>query len=320
MIIARSARDLPAYGLRRVGFAIGIFDGVHCGHQQIMAELKSRCAAVGAAAVAYTFDPHPRAVLAPETAPDLIVSPMHKIAILERLGLDAVVVLPFNRTLAATEPGEFVRRELLVEGLEVSLLCVGATWRFGRGAAGTVELLQRLGAEHGFEAVGVPLVEGAAGVVSSSRIRQALAGGDLPLAEQLLGRPFSIRGRVALGKGIATTELHYPTANVTPGNDCFPPTGIYAATAWLDGPAGRRRLPGVLYLGHSPTFVADAPPKPFVEMHIFDFHEDIYGQDLEVEFNHYIRPDERFASAAELSAQIALDVAAAHSWHGEHAG
>jgi riboflavin kinase / FMN adenylyltransferase len=318
MIIARSARDLPGYGLHRAGFAIGIFDGVHRGHQAIMAELRARCEAVGAAAVAYTFDPHPRAVLSPDGAPDLIVSPMHKLALLERLGLDATVVLPFNRALAATEPAEFVRRELLPAGLEVPVLCVGQTWRFGRGAAGTVDLLHRLGAEHGFTAVGVPLVPDAGGPVSSSRIREALATGDLPLAERLLGRPFSIRGRVALGKGIATTELRYPTANVTPGNDCFPPVGIYAATAWLDEPAGRRRLPGVLYLGYSPTFVADAPPKPFVEMHIFDFHEDIYGRDLEVDFNHPIRPDARFAGASDLAAQIALDVQAARHWHTTH--
>lgn len=311
MIIARSARDLPDYGLTKVGYAIGIFDGVHRGHQTIMAELKRRCEAVGAAAVAYTFDPHPRAVLQPDQAPDLIVSPMHKLAILERLGLDATVVLPFNKTLAATPAADFVRQELLVDGLEVPVVCVGATWRFGKGAAGTVELLAKIGSEAGFEAVGVPLVGGAEDTVSSSRIREYLAAGNLPKVEELLGRPYSIRGRVALGKGIATTSLHYPTANVTPGNDCFPPNGIYAATAWL----GDRRLPGVLYLGNSPTFVDDAPPKPFVEMHIFDFQEDIYGHDLEVEFRHFIRGDAKFENAAALAAQIGHDVDAARAWH-----
>ena len=315
---ASALSQLAAFGLRRVVVTAGVFDGLHLGHRQILATLFELAAAHRAAPVVITFDPHPREVLAPGRAPRLLLSTEHKLHLLARAGVSATVVLPFSAEMAALSAEDFLARHLCHGDVAVAAICVGERWRFGHGAQGDTALLARVGAARGVQVVPVPerLLDGQP--ISSTRTRQAIEGGQLEEAARLLGRPFAIMGRVEFGKGIATSDLHYPTANIAGGNSVFPPHGIYVATALhytAQGP-DPRRLPGVLYLGNAPTFVENAPPRPFVEMHIFDFKGDLYGELLEVEFLHFLRPDAKFADAAALRAQIATDVAAARRFHG----
>jgi riboflavin kinase / FMN adenylyltransferase len=317
MYQASALGQLAEFGLRRVVLTCGVFDGLHRGHQEILARLRYLAEQHQAAPVMLTFDPHPRRVLTPDKAPRLLLSTDHKLHLLSQLGLAATVVLPFTRELSRLSAEAFLDHYLWQSGLELRTICVGERWRFGHQAGGDVALLARQGAVHGVAVEAMAELRDAQGVVSSTRLRQAVESGDLATCQDLLGRPFSLMGRVAHGKGIATTDLNAPTANIASDNEVFPPRGIYVATAVLhDATTGTaRRLPGVLYLGDSPTFIRDQPPRPFVEMHIFDFHEDLYGQILEVEFLHYLRPDAKFDSAAALREQITRDIAAAREHH-----
>lgn len=314
MLHTRSIQVLREAGIARVAIACGVFDGLHRGHQQILDALHRQAAATGAAAVVVTFSPHPRALLQPDASRLLLLSDAHKRHILTRLGIDATVVLPFTPEFAAMEPDRFIT-EALLAGPTLTAVCVGEQWRFGRDGTGDTALLRRVGERHGFTVSAVPELAIAGELVSSTRIRTALEAGDLQSCRKLLGRPFSIYGPVEHGRGIATDRLHYPTANVVPDNEVYPPTGIYAAAAVRgDGP-DEERFPGVCYLGYSPTFPGQAGPRPTVEMHLFDFHDDIYGANLEIEFLHFIRQDCRFPTPEALAVQIGHDVAEARAWH-----
>ena len=311
-----SLTALPALGITRVALTCGVFDGLHRGHRKLVETTLALARETDAAPVLFTFHPHPAQVLSPARAPRLLLSEPHKLALMAEMGLAAAVQFPFNPQVAAMEPEAFIERELLGSGVTLTALVVGDSWRFGFRARGDVALLRSYGQANDFAVVGVPPVHDASGPISSTRIRTALVAGDLDAVERMLGRPFSIMGEVEHGKGIGTTELHYPTANVHAGNELFPPSGIYAARAHLRRPDGcRETFAGILYLGNSPTFVDQAPAKPFVEMHIFDFHENIYGQQIEVEFVGFIRPDARFPSVTALCAQIALDIEQAKLVH-----
>ncbi len=311
----RSLKELAEKGIERVALTCGVFDGLHRGHQELVARMKAEAERSGALPVLFTFDPHPAQVLSPESAPRLLMSLRHKQVLLEEMGVKAMVLMPFNDAIAGIEPEAFVQQVLLESGLEVTAVVVGEKWRFGHLARGDLRLMQAVGEPRGIRIIGLPELHDDHAPISSTRIRQAIAGGELGIAERLLGRPFSILGEIYHGKGIGGSELHYPTANVRAGNELFPPSGIYAATARLRHDGSVRAYRGILYLGYSPTFV-DLPPKtPFVEMHIFDFHDDIYGRELEVCFDAYIRPDARFPDANALCAQIALDIEQAKRIH-----
>lgn len=312
MICASSIQQLPRFGIRRIAIACGVFDGLHRGHQMILATLRECARDSGAAAVIITFEPHPRVVLRPAEPPQRLLSQRHKIHLLKQAQMDALVIIPFTPALAQLRPEEFIDRLLAGNDLEITAFCVGETWRFGHKAQGDTTTLKRLGEQHHFAVIPVPpvLVDGQP--VSSTRIREALRAGELERVRQLLGRNFSIMESVKFGKGIATSDLNCPTANIACGNELFPRRGVYAARVRIHRDHGNMETyGGVLYVGDSPTFMADPPAAPNVEIHIFDFNREIYGEMVEVELLEFLREDRKFVSVERLKEQIADDVATA---------
>ncbi|MBI4408893.1 MAG: bifunctional riboflavin kinase/FAD synthetase [Gemmatimonadetes bacterium] len=283
---------------------VGTFDGVHRGHWQVLDEVKQRAEARGAASVLLTFHPHPLRIVHPEVAPRLLTTQLEKKEILAEAGLDYVVFLPFTPTLAAYSPREFVE-EVLLARLQLCELVIGYDHGLGRGRSGDVATLQRLGRELGFPVHVVPAVLLDGAPISSTRIRHALDQGDTAAAAAGLGRPYSLRGVVVRGEGRGKS-LGFPTANlsVPEADKLLPREGIYAVRALLREAAAQ----GVLHLGPRPTF-AGSPPS--VELHLFDFDCDIYGEVVRVDFCARIREVHAFASTAELVAAMQEDCAAA---------
>jgi riboflavin kinase/FMN adenylyltransferase len=286
--------------LRRAVLTLGNFDGVHLGHQAIVRRAVDEARAVGGQVVTLTFHPHPVAVLAPDKAPPLL-QPLHdRLALLRDLGADVVVIQRFTPAFAALDPEEFVR-DYLGAHLELLHVVVGHNVSFGRARAGTVETLRTLGARHGFavDAVG-PVTVGEA-QVSSTALRRLVAAGDVRRARALLGRPFTLRGRVVLGEQRGRT-LGFPTANLhqRPGV-LLPADGVYAVRAKLDGWA----RPAVLNVGVRPTF---GMLRRTVEVYVLDFDGDLYGRWLSLELVERLRGEQRFPGPDALREAIAADV------------
>lgn len=285
--------------------SVGNFDGVHRGHQALARVVAAEARAHSAAAVVLTFDPHPSRVLAPERAPATLMSLEQRAEALAPLGIDRLVALPFTRALAAESPGAFARR-VLAESLAAREVVVGASFRFGRGRAGDVESLERLGRELGFRVTAVPPVLEAGSPISSTRVREALAAGDVRAASALLGRPYFVDGAVARGAGRGR-GLGFPTANLELLNETLPAAGVYACVSLIPGEP-ERAVPAVVNLGRRPTFGGGAL---LLEAHLLDFAEDLYGRRMRVRFAERVRDERRFDGPEALRAQIALDVAAA---------
>ena len=289
---------------RPLHLAIGVFDGLHLGHRAVIeAALASAVETDGITAVA-TFDPHPARVLSPASAPRLITSTQHKLRLLEKSGVVTTLVIPFDRSFSQTEPADFIRN---LHGAchQLAHICVGEDWRFGRACAGNVGLLTQLGTELGFGVTGVSTVEVGGMKASSTRIREAVAAGDFGIAEQLLGRPYTVLGTVIEGRHLGR-ELGFPTANLSVHNEQLPPTGVYAVRADWRG----RKWGGVGNLGYRPS-VEGGKVKRLLEVHLFDLREEIYDEDLEVEFFEFLRPEQKFSSLDELKVQINRDAARA---------
>ena len=225
----------------------------------------------------------------------------HKIALIRDLGVAHLLVQNFNREFAATPPEEFVE-QLVTKAKPLREICVGHEWSFGKGRAGNLALLKQLGAAHGFNVVGVQAVTVNGEVVSSTAIRRAVAEGDLVKATQMLGREYTILGTVKAGEKLGR-KLGFPTANLSAHSEQFPPNGVYVAEARLAGNLYR----GVANLGYRPT-VSSANPERLLELHLFDLDKEIYGEEVEVRFLRYLRPEQRFESVDALAAQIARDV------------
>jgi riboflavin kinase/FMN adenylyltransferase len=284
--------------------AIGNFDGVHVGHREILRRTVESARAAAAKAVLVTFEPHPAEVLAPGGRPRLLQTRRQKHAALAETGVDAVLVLAFDLALAAVPASEFVDR--LRGALPLVSVHVGAGFRFGAGRDGDVALLRRLGERHGFAVDEVPPVERRGARVSSSRIREAVAAGDVALARELLGRPYAVEGTVVRGEGRGG-RLEFPTANLEVDNELLPARGVYVTEADVLG-ASR---PSVTNVGVRPTFDGS---RVVVESHLLDFTGDLYGERAEVRLLARLRDERRFASAAELAEQIGRDRAAAAAW------
>jgi len=287
-----------------ISLAIGVFDGVHLGHQAVLSRALSGARGHGGSAVAVTFDPHPLRVLRPSQAPRLLTSTTHKVRLIRSLGINHLLVIPFDAEFASTPPDQFIR-ELVGSCNPLHEVCVGHQWSFGRERAGDLELLRALGQELNFTAVGIPPVQVDGEIVSSTLIRSAVETGDLTRAARLLGREYTILGTVVPGDQRGR-QLGFPTANLAAHNEQFPPDGVYAIEALRDG----ERLRGVANIGVRPT-VATPDGQRLLEVHLFDFSEEIYGEDLEVSFRRLLRPEKKFASLDELRAQIVRDVALA---------
>jgi riboflavin kinase/FMN adenylyltransferase len=288
---------------------IGTLDGVHLGHQALAALTIEKARAIPGPALAITWDRHPSETLRPEHAPLLLSSLERKLELLEETGLDGTLVLPFDDELSSWSPQRFVT-SVVVEGVRARSVVVGSDWRFGQRAAGDVPLLTELGREQGFEAEGVKLLEIAGGPVSSSRVRQAVANGDVVLARTLLGRAFDVDGTVIRGDARGKS-LGVPTANLPLGpRMAYPLRGVYAGRAR----AGGGWYAAAINVGVNPTFGGDPRTSaPRIEAYLLEFEGDLYGQVLRVEFWRRLRDESKFDSAEALVEQIELDVQATRS-------
>ncbi len=280
--------------------AIGVFDGVHLGHQAVISTSAEHARAANGIPVVVTFDPHPEKILRPEAAPRLLTATKHKIALIRYLGVGHLLITTFNKQFAATEPEEFVQ-QLVKHSKSLSEICVGHEWSFGKNRRGNLELLQKLGAKFDFNVVGIPPVTVNGELVSSTTIRRAVEAGDLRKAGTMLGREYTILGTVVRGDNLGK-KIGFPTANLSAHNEQFPPNGVYFAQATLDG----ELYPGVINLGYRPTVSTEK--ERVLEIHLLDFDREIYGKDLEVRFVRYLRPEKKFESVEALARQIEADV------------
>jgi riboflavin kinase/FMN adenylyltransferase len=281
--------------------AIGVFDGVHRGHQAVISTSARHAHSIDGTPVVVTFDPHPAKVLRPQDAPHVLTATQHKIALIRNLGVAHLLIIQFNREFAATPPEEFVS-QLVAHSNPLREICVGHEWSFGKNRAGNLELLKKLGARFQFNVVGIAPVMVNGNVVSSTAIRQAVEAGDLQKAAEMLGREYTILGTVTGGEKLGK-KIGFPTANLSAHSEQFPPNGVYFAEAWIDGVLYH----GVVNLGYRPT-VSHGAPQRILEIHLLDFQRDIYGQDLELRFVRYLRPERKFDSLDALARQIDLDV------------
>ncbi len=285
---------------------VGNFDGVHRGHQALVAAAVLGARSTGGVSVVLTFDPHPSRVLSPDRAPEALMTVDQKEELLSRLGVDRLALLPFTTEISRLAPEEFARR-VLQRALGARRVVVGSNFRFGRGRAGDIALLRRLGDELGFEAQAVEPVWHEGAPISSTRIREALARGAVGAARELLGRAFFVDGEVVLGDGRGKL-LGVPTANLALRNETLPRPGVYAATCRLL-PAGGPRA-AVVNLGRRPTFGGG---ETTLEAHLLDFSGDLYGAILRVEFQERLRDERRFDGPEALVKQIRDDIEAARA-------
>jgi len=289
---------------------IGVFDGVHRGHQHLVAQLVAEAEEDGLATVAVTFNPHPRTVLTPGAAVTYLTSLEERVDLLQSLGLDAVAVLSFTSELSQLSPEDFLG--LLTEELKMKLLIVGPDFALGRNRVGTVEAAREIGERSGFRVGVAPLLEEDNGKVGSSAVREALSAGDVTLVSRLLGRPFSLRGPVVAGDKRGR-ELGFPTANISVGPDhALPGYGIYVTRAYVR----ESTYESCTSIGVRPTFDADG--RPVVETFILDFDEDIYGQEMRIELLDRIRGEEKFKSADDLIKRMHQDIDETREYFGVH--
>ena len=281
--------------------AIGNFDGIHLGHQAILRAVTQRAAESGAVATALTFDPPPRKVLRPESAPQRLSTNAQRMEWFGVGGLEAAVVMPFTLELARLSPEDFVV-EILLRDLQVQAVLVGENFRFGHRQAGDVKLLRELGMRHGFEVVVIPPVIYRGEIVSSTAIRKAITAGDVTHAARLLGRPFVLTGEVVIGTGTGR-RFTFPTLNLSTEQELLPGRGVYVTRTLLKGETRSRR--SVTNVGMRPTFNGAALT---VETHLLDYFGEVEGKSIEVRFWKRLREERKFSSSEELRAQIARDI------------
>jgi len=303
MKIIHAANELKLAG-RKACLAIGVFDGVHLGHQQIIRQTVADAHQHDAIALVITFDRHPNTVVAPERVPPLIYSLPQKLGAIESLGPDTLLLIHFDEKFSG-QTGENFIRSLACDLGKIQSLCVGADFVFGYKRGGNVALLKKLGGELGFTVHGLAAVSLDRQIVSSTRIREAIRSGNLDAASQMLGRPYAISGRVLEGDRIGQ-QLGFPTANLNVSGLMLPPNGVYAGLAKVEKKFQRVAL----NIGFRPTVVS-AAPQLRVEAHLLDFSGDLYGQELEIEIGDRLRDEKKFSSFDELKAQISRDVAEA---------
>jgi riboflavin kinase/FMN adenylyltransferase len=316
--IFHSASDLQKPPGTKVCLAIGFFDGVHLGHQQIVRQTISDARQHGALSVVVTFDHHPNTVVAPARVPPLVYSLPQKLRAIERLGPDRLLLLHFDKAFSEKTGDSFVR-QLATDLGPIHSLCVGANFRFGHKRSGDVSLLKSLGAELGFAVHGLAAVSLDGKTVSSTRIRETLLAGDLDAVSQMLGRAYSFSGKVIEGKKLGH-KLGFPTANLDTGGLALPPNAVYAVQASVishqrstnaDDPASDQPKNsshrGVMNIGTRPT-LQETTLKRTVEAHLLDFSGDLYGEEVEITVLERVRDEKKFADLAELGKQISRDI------------
>jgi riboflavin kinase / FMN adenylyltransferase len=286
---------------RPLFLAIGVFDGVHRGHQAVISTSARHAQSENGTSVVVTFDPHPMKILRPHDAPHLLTATLHKIALIRDLGVRHLLVIKFDKTFAATAPEDFVQ-QLVTHSKPLREICVGHEWSFGKDRRGNLQLLKELGEKFHFDVVGIPPVKVNGAVVSSTAVRQAVEKGDFVTAAAMLGREYTILGTVKSGDKLGK-KLGYPTANLSAHSEQFPPNGVYLAEARIGGVLHH----GVVNLGFRPT-VSSGKSERVLEIHLLDFDRDIYGEDVEVRFVRYLRPEQKFENIDALVRQIEADV------------
>ncbi len=303
-------RRIPERATQPSVLTIGNFDGVHRGHQALLELLVERARALGAAATVLTFEPHPREYFSPETAPTRLASMRDKLLQLAAHGVDRTIVCRFDARFAAMSAEDFVK-DMLVRGLDLRHLIIGDDFRFGARRQGDFALLQREGARAGFGVEAMPTLTHDGVRVSSSAVRAALADGALDRAAGLLGRPYSIAGRVVAGKQLGRS-IAYPTANIALRH-CRPAlTGVFAVA--VEGLAPEL-VASIANLGSRPTVGGG---RPNLEVHMLDWSAECYGAHLRVHFLHKLRDEARYDSLDALKQQIRRDEAAARAWFANH--
>ncbi|MCM8780630.1 MAG: bifunctional riboflavin kinase/FAD synthetase [Candidatus Omnitrophica bacterium] len=291
------------YGINRIKryskpvVTLGVFDGVHLGHTLILKETLKKAKAIGGTSIVVTFHPHPQGQKS-------IYSLRHRLRILEELGIDVCVVIRFDSHFARIKPTDFIRK-ILIAKLGPTYILVGKNFRFGRDAQGNVSLLKTFSLEGGYRLKLFETRKINQHSISSTYIRKLITQGRLALAKRLLGRPVSILGKVIRGTSVAK-KLGFPTANINPYQEVLPPSGIYLVNVIVD----KKRLNGLCYIGKRPTFALQDTETyiTHIEVHILDFHKNIYKKELEVMFIKKIREEKRFPSSQSLVAQIRKDV------------
>lgn len=298
-----------AHGNRKVCLAIGVFDGVHLGHHQIIRQTIADARLHDAVALVITFDCHPNTIVAPDRVPALIYSPGQKLRAIQSLGADALLEIHFDKEFSQ-KTGEAFITELARDLGKIHSVCVGADFVFGHKRSGNVALLKELGVSLNFHVHGLAAVSLDGQVVSSTRIRETIRSGNFDAASQMLGRPYTICGHVIQGDRLGR-QFGFPTANLDVTRQTLPPNGVYAAATMLNGPSPRdshREFHRVaLNIGLRPT-LGSPQPQLRVEAHLLDFNGDLYGQELELELGEKLRDERKFASKEDLRQQIALDV------------
>ncbi len=295
-------QSLDNLALHNTWLTIGIFDGIHRGHQEILRLLVEGAHAAGEPAVVLTFTPHPAVVLGGKSEFKYLTTLEERAELLGSFGVDAVITQTFDRALADQTAMEFMQRLSLA--LDLRHLVIGYDTALGRGREADASRLAEIGQNLGYSVQVVPALADAAGIISSTRIRRVILAGDVTAAAVDLGRPFSITGPVIHGDGRGHT-INIPTANIQiPAEKIMPAFGIYACRAWVNG---QPHL-AATSLGVRPTFYGD-PPAPTIEAHLLDFHQDLYGQAVKLEFIEYLRPEEKYGSVEALLEQIQKDIA-----------
>jgi riboflavin kinase/FMN adenylyltransferase len=304
MLLTHGASDAQ---LPPVALTVGNFDGIHRGHQAMLQRVLAAARARGLQSCVLTFEPHPREFFRAEAAPTRLTSLREKLELLVAHGVERTHVQRFDHRFASLAPEAFVEK-VLAKRLRARWLLIGEDFRFGAKRAGDIALLKRLGPRYGYEVEVLPAVARAGVRVSSSAVRAALAAGDLERAGELLGRPYSISGRVVHGRKLGR-ELGFATANVQLKHNRPPLTGIYAVRVHGVGTSSR---PAVASLGVRPTITASG--RAVLEVHLFDFSADLYGAHMRVEFLHKIRNEEKYSDLDALKAQIERDCEAAKTF------
>ncbi len=297
-------REKIYHSFKSPSVALGNFDGVHLGHQEIIRRTVDSAHAKGREAVVYTFDPHPRLVLGKAPEIPRITTPRERAEILESMGVDVLILAEFTKEFASKTPLDFMQ-DVLVEELGTRRLYIGENYRFGRNRAGNPEALKKAAPELGFTVHIVPSVTVNGSIVSSSRIREYLLNGDIRQANELLGREFTIEGRIIHGHHRGK-KLGFPTANIKPEVKLHPPEGVYAIYCTV----GERIYKGVMNIGFNPTF---NDRRVSYEAHILDFAEEIYGQIIRVHLVERLRAEMTFSSVDDLKEQIWRDVGRSRS-------
>ena len=294
-------------GIRRAAVAVGVFDGVHRGHQKLLTELLSVASELDAEPAVMTFFPHPRSVLS-ENPPALLYPPEEKVRLLHQYGIKAVVTVNFTRQFSQLTPDRFLEQSVFAGTVPIPAICVGKHWRFGAKAAGDAQYLQQMAAERHFRFCAVDeLCMEDGQVVSSTAIREAIASGDLDRAERMLGRRYTLSGTVGSGYQVAGEKLQTPTANLEIRHGVLPPYGVYAATAHL---SEREHFAAAVNIGTAPTFREQyGQIAPRVEVHLLSgFRGDLYGREMHLELAGFIREEIRFPDVESLKEQIGRDI------------